>query len=170
MTISASDAVRAIWRAAKLAESSLARLHLPGHEPVLPSSFAVGTAAQASLGAAALAATDIGRSRNGLVQDVAVDMREAALECCGAFTIDGRAPETWDRLAGIYPCGPAGSGSFVRLHTNFAHHRDGVLRLLGLGTDANTQRNDIAAALAGWSAEAFEETATRAGLVVAAMR
>jgi hypothetical protein len=70
-------------------------------------------------------------------------MREAALECCGAFTIGDRRPEVWDRLAGIYACGPGGRGGFVRLHTNFQHHRDGVLGLLGLPSGPQTQRLDI---------------------------
>jgi crotonobetainyl-CoA:carnitine CoA-transferase CaiB-like acyl-CoA transferase len=170
MRVSADAAIAAIWCEAGLPASSLKRLHLAGDEPVLRSSFAVGTAAQASLGAAALAATEIGRQRNGVIQDVSVDMREAALECCGAFTIDGRKPEIWDRLAGIYPCGPGGSGGFVRLHTNFAHHRDGVLRLLGLEPGTSTQRSDVEAALARWSAHDFETAAAAAGLVVAALR
>lgn len=170
MRLSANDAVAVIWGHAALPDASLQRLHLSGNEPVLPSSFAVGTAAQASLGVAALAATEIGKQRNGLTQDVAIDMREAALECCGAFTIDGHAPQLWDRLAGIYACGPDGSGGFVRLHTNFAHHRDGVLRLLELPTGPETPRAEVEKALARWSACAFEEAAAKAGLVVAALR
>ncbi len=56
-------------------DRALARLRLAGSEPVLPSSFAVGTAAQASLAMAAPAAAEVGRVRNGLEQEVAVDMR-----------------------------------------------------------------------------------------------
>ncbi|MDQ2928708.1 MAG: CoA transferase [Caldimonas sp.] len=169
MSDSATGAVAAVWASAGLPDASH-RLHLSGADPVLPSSFAVGTAAQASLGAAALVATEIGRHRNGLVQDVSIDMREAALECCGAFTLDGRKPELWDRLAGIYACGLGGSGGFVRLHTNFEHHRDGVLRLLGLPTGPHTERATIDSALTSWSAERFEAAAAEAGLVVAALR
>ena len=36
-------------------------------------------------------------------------------------------PDPWDSIAGTYPCG---DGRVVRLHTNFPHHRAGVLRLL----------------------------------------
>src|SRR5689334_19679212 len=115
-------ALASLWRAALLSDDALARVALSGAEPVLPSSFAVGTAAQVSTAAAALAASEIGRMRNGLVQDVAVDMRHAALECCAFFTVDGKRLELWDKLAGLYRC----RDGWVRLHTNFAHHRDGV--------------------------------------------
>ena len=163
----ATDSLRALWHSAALPLDSLARASLTGADPVMSSSFAVGTAAQVSTAAAALVATEIGRARNGLVQTVAVDMRHAALECCGHFTIDGRQPETWDRLAGLYRCT---DGNWVRIHTNFAHHRDGVLRLLGLAEGAETPREAVAAALAGWQASAFEQAAADAGLVVAALR
>ena len=66
MSLAADAVVESIWRAARLDPAALRRLQLPGAEPGLRSSFAVSTAAQASLGAAALAATEIGRLRNGL--------------------------------------------------------------------------------------------------------
>jgi len=159
-------ALASLWRAALLSDDALARVALSGAEPVLPSSFAVGTAAQVSTAAAALAASEIGRMRNGLVQDVAVDMRHAALECCAFFTVDGKRLELWDKLAGLYRC----RDGWVRLHTNFAHHRDGVLRLLGLPEGAQTPRAAVAGALADWPALDFESAASDAGMVVAALR
>ncbi|MEO8929998.1 MAG: CoA transferase [Caldimonas sp.] len=159
-----------LWREAGLDPAALGRIHLSGHEPALPSSFRVGVAAQLSLAAAALAATEVGRTRNGVEQAVDVDMREAALECCLHFTIDGRAPEMWDPIAGLYACGAAGDAGFVRLHTNFAHHRDGTLRLLGLPVGNTTTRESVATALASWQPLDFEAAAAEAGLVVAALR
>ena len=97
--------LRALWTSAGLPADALAQLTLTGAEPVLPSSFAVGAAAQASFAAAALAATEIGQLRNGLRQQVRVDMRHAALECSGRFLLDGVAPNVWDKLAGLYACG-----------------------------------------------------------------
>ena len=158
--------MRALWRSAGLPEDALAHLTLTGTDPVLASSFAVGSAAQLSFAAAALAAAEIGCARNGLRQQVRVDMRHAALECSARFLIDGVAPNLWDKLAGLYAC----RTGWVRLHTNFAHHRDGVLRLLGLPEGADTEREAVAHALAHWDAEAFEQAATDAGLVVAALR
>ena len=50
----------------------------------------------------------------------------AANAICASTVAPG--PEAWDRIAGLYR---TGDGGHVRLHTNFAHHRDGVLALLG---------------------------------------
>ena len=170
MIVSPHEAVRSLWHEAGLAEAGLAGLHLSGTEPALPSSFAVGTASQVSLAAAAMAGVEIGRVRGQTEQSVAIDMREAALECCGAFTVDGQKPVVWDPIAGLYRCGGGGPEDWVRLHTNFAHHRDGVLRLLGLPTGSTTTRAEVAAALVGWSALDFEAAAAEAGMVVAALR
>lgn len=160
-------ALRSLWRDLGLAQAALDRVALEGEEPVLPSSFAVGTAAQVSLAAAALAAAEIGRIRFGTEQIVSVDMQEAALECCGCFRVDGRAPELWDPIAGLYRCQ---GGGWVRVHTNFAHHRDGLLRLLGLAEGAATPREQVAAAIACLDALALEQVAAERGLVVAALR
>ena len=164
------NALEHLWRAAALPAASLQHLTLSGTEPVLASSFAVGTAAQAALAAAALVATDIGALRNGLRQQVRVDMRRAALECLCRFAIDGRTPEVWDKVAGLYACRTGAAAGWVRLHTNFAHHRDGVLQLLGLPTGAGTTRQAVADALRSCEALEFEQAAADAGLVVAALR
>ena len=164
--VSPEAAVAALWASLDLPANALQRLRLTGAEPVLPSSFAVGTAAQASLAAAALAATEIGIARNGLAQDVAVDMSDAAAETTAWLRIDGRKLEVWDRIAGLYRC----RDGWLRLHTNFEHHRDGVLHLLGLPPGPDTSREQVAAAIADRPARAFEDEASAAGLVVAAMR
>src|SRR5262245_30317293 len=52
-----------IWRAAGHPEAALGAVDLTGNEPVLPSSFRVGTAAQATIAAAALAASELWRLR-----------------------------------------------------------------------------------------------------------
>ena len=160
------DALKDLWSGAGMPPAALARTSLTGTEPVLPSSFAVGTAAQSAIAAAALAATEVGRLRNGLVQDIAVDMLHAALECRGYFKIDGRVPEQWDKLSGLYRC----RDGWVRIHANFAHHRDGALRLLGLPEGKGTERPAVEAALLTRGAHEFEAAAAQAGLVVAALR
>ncbi|MEO8524977.1 MAG: CoA transferase [Caldimonas sp.] len=170
MVVSPRDAVLSLWHDVELAPDLLDRLELTGAEPALPSSFAVGTASQCSLAAAAMAAVEVGRARGQADQAVAVDMREAALECSGAFTVDGRKPVVWDPIAGLYACRGGGGRDWVRLHTNFAHHRDGVLRLLGLPPGPATTRAQVEAALTSWSALDFESAAAEAGLVVAALR
>lgn len=146
--------------------AALDHLTLTGDEPVLPSSFAVGTAMQASVAASALAAAEIWRARTGRQQRVAVDMRAAAVAARSEryFYVDGKpAPELWDKIAGTYQCG---DGRWVRLHTNFAHHRDGVLKLIGCAND----KTAVTQALRGWNAFDLEDAAAEAKLVVTAMR
>ncbi len=170
-TTEPSAALRQLWSAAGLPDEALRRVKLDGAEPALRSSFAIGTAAQAGIAAAALAATELGRLRNGVSQAVAVDMRHAALEGCTWFRIDGRVPAMWDKLAGLYPCGGAdGAGGWVRIHSNFAHHRDAALRVLGLPAGDSATRDEVQQALRGWRALDFEQAAAEAGAVVAALR
>lgn len=155
-----------IWTGLGHDPAALDRVDLTGAEPVLPSSFAAGTAMQASVAASALAAAEAWRARTGKAQRVGVDMRAAAIAARSEryLEIDGKpAPELWDKIAGAYQCG---DGRYVRLHTNFPHHRDGVLRLLGCAYD----KAAVAEALKGWKAFDFEEAAATANLVVAAMR
>jgi crotonobetainyl-CoA:carnitine CoA-transferase CaiB-like acyl-CoA transferase len=156
----------AIWCDAGLPATALGRLTLSGSDPVLPSSFAVGAAAQASIALAALAASEIERARNGATRHVEVDMRDAAIECSARYTLDGIAPDPWDKLAGVYRC----RSGWLRVHTNFAHHRDALLRLLGLPEGEATERAALAQTLAAHDALDFEAWATAAGCVVAALR
>lgn len=118
----AHHALADLWHQAGLPAEALDHADLPGSEPVLPSSFAVATAAQASL-----AAAELWLGRTGRRQRVQVPREHAALECCGHFTLDGKALDPWDKLSGLYPCGAdAGEPGWVRIHANFAHHRDGA--------------------------------------------
>jgi hypothetical protein len=95
MTASLSrHALGEIWHAAGYDEAALAAADLTGAEPVLPSSFAVGTAAQATIAAAALAAAELWRLRSRRSQRVSVDMRSAAIEFRSEryLRVDGRPP------------------------------------------------------------------------------
>lgn len=166
-----AEALASLWLGAGLPPDALAHADVAGNAAVLPSSFDVATAAQASLGAAALAAAELWHLRTWQRQQVRVDRAHAALECSGWFALDGRVPELWDKLSGLYGCGQAvAAPGWVRIHANFAHHRDIVLRLLGLPTGPDTARDAVAQALRHWSAEAFEQAAADAGGVVAAAR
>ena len=163
--MSAIDTLASLWRLADLPPDTLQYANLSGADPVLPSSFAVGTAAQTSVAAAALAAVELGRVRGQPRQQVSVDMTHAALECSGWFSLNGVTPNVWDKFSGLYRC----ADGWVRIHANFAHHREGALRLLGLSVDT-AQRADAERALLSWRALDFEQAAADAGLVVAACR
>ena len=160
-----TDALAVLWRHAGQEAAALDAVRLTGAEPVLPSTFAVGTAAQASIAAAALAAGELWRLRTGRRQRVSVDMRDAAIEFRSEhyMRVGGKPPDPpWDKIAGLYRCGER----FVRLHTNFPHHRDGMLKLLG----CDYERAAVQRALDGWQAEAFETSAADAGLVATMTR
>jgi crotonobetainyl-CoA:carnitine CoA-transferase CaiB-like acyl-CoA transferase len=160
------EALRGLWLAAGGEPTALSAVTLTGSEPALPSSFAVGTAAQASIAAAALAACELGRERGGPSQRVEVDLRHAAIEFRSEryLRVDGApAAEAWDRIAGLYA---TGDGGHVRLHTNFPHHRDGMLALLGCAWE----RESVARALQGWAALDLEQAAAERSLLATALR
>ena len=153
-------------RTAGFDDAMLSDVSLAGSEPVLPSSFATGTAAQATVAASALAAANLWRLRTGRRQHVSVDMRHAAIEFRSEryLQIDGKPYEEYhDDIAGLYRCG---DGRWVRLHTNLPHHCSGLLALLQCPHD----KTAVQRALAGWQGEALETAAAEAGLVVTACR
>ena len=155
-----------VWTSAGGEASALDAVVLTGEEPQLPSSFRVAAAAQTSIAAAGLAAAHIWQLRGGQSQQVAVDMRHAVVECRSEryLRVDGKPPgPAWDAIAGVYQ---TRDRRFVRLHTNFPHHRDAVCKVLGCEPD----RDEVQAALMQWDAEAFETAAYAGGGVVAMMR
>ena len=155
-----------LWTLAGGDPAALDAVALTGEEPQLPSSFRVAAAAQASIAAAGLAAAQIWKLRSGQSQDVAVDMRHAVVECRSEryLRVDGKPPgPTWDAIAGIYR---TRDRRYVRLHTNFRHHRDAVCKVL----NCKPERDDVQAALMQWDGEAFETAAYAGGCVVALMR
>ncbi|MFO1109238.1 MAG: CoA transferase [Bradyrhizobium sp.] len=155
-----------VWTGAAGDPAALDAVTLSGEEPQLPSSFRVAAAAQVSIAASGLAAAEIWQQRSGETQTVSVDMRHAAIECRSEryLRVAGKPPPpAWDAIAGVYR---TGDGRFVRLHTNFPHHRAAVCEVLG----CKAERNDVQAALMKWQAEAFETAAYASGGVVAMMR
>ncbi|WP_309246664.1 CoA transferase [Ramlibacter montanisoli] len=107
----------------------------------------------------------MGHVRGTERQRVSVDAVHAAAECLGWFSIDGRAPELWDKFSGLYRA----RDGWVRVHANFRHHREGALRLLGLDP-GHADRKAAEQAMLSWAAQAFEDAAARAGLVATACR
>jgi crotonobetainyl-CoA:carnitine CoA-transferase CaiB-like acyl-CoA transferase len=160
------DVLAELWTAAGGDAAALDAVTLGGEEPVVPSSFRVAAAAQASIAAAGLAAAEIWKLRSGHGQTVAVDIRHAVVECRSErhLRVDSKPPPpAWDVIAGVYR---TGDGRFVRLHTNFPQHRDAVCRVL----NCTPERDTVQAALLTWEGAAFESAAIEAGGVVALMR
>jgi hypothetical protein len=64
-------------------------------------------------------------------------------------------PAVWDPIAGDYRA----SDGWIRMHTNYAYHRDAVLRVLG--TEAS--REAVGRAVGGWRAEDLEAAVVAEG-------
>lgn len=160
------DILSDLWSLGGGESSALDAVTLTGGEPVLPSSFRVGAASQVTIAAAGLAAAEIWKARSGEAQGISVDMTHAAVECRSERYLrvdDKPPPPAWDAIAGVYK---TGDGRFVRLHTNFPHHRDSVCKVLA----CKPERDDVQRALMQWQAEAFETAAYARGGVVSMMR
>ncbi|EJD50911.1 putative l-carnitine-related dehydratase protein [Auricularia subglabra TFB-10046 SS5] len=161
-----TSATRALWTSLGLPEESLEYLRLEGDaENAVDSSFRLGTAAQAAIACSTLAAAHFSKLNGGIMQTVSVDARHAVVECASErfYQLDGKPPPPpWDPLAGAYRT----NDGYVRIHTNFPHHREGILKLL----ECAPSREAVAAALSTWSAEEFETVASERGMCVAALR
>jgi crotonobetainyl-CoA:carnitine CoA-transferase CaiB-like acyl-CoA transferase len=162
---SSADILKNLWTVAGGDPLALNAVKLTGTGPLLPSSFAVDTAAQVTIAAAGLAAAEIWKARSGEAQDVSVDLEHAVVECRSEryLRVDGKPPPpAWDAIAGVYKV----RDGFVRLHTNFRHHRDNVCKVLGV----EPEREKVQAALNSWDGEEFETKAYAGGCVVSFMR
>ncbi len=137
-----------------------------GADPILPSNFRIGSAGAAAIAACGLAAADLWELRTGRRQDVAMDVRKAAITMRSqryVQIVDQAKASNWDAISGIYP---TGDGRWVQLHCNFPHHRAGALKLLGCGDN----RESVAAALASWRAQNLEDAFAENGLCAAMVR
>jgi crotonobetainyl-CoA:carnitine CoA-transferase CaiB-like acyl-CoA transferase len=155
-----------LWNAASCDPRALDHIRLEGCEPQLPSSFHVGAIASATIAAQALAAAETWRMRTGRMQQVEVAMRQAlAMFRSERFlSVDGKPPaDPWSPLAGYYQ---AADGRWIQLHTNFPHHRDGVLRVL----QCADSRDAVAEAISHWRAEELDQRLADEGLCAALIR
>jgi crotonobetainyl-CoA:carnitine CoA-transferase CaiB-like acyl-CoA transferase len=155
-----------LWALHDLPQSSLSLANLGGRNPCLASSFAVTSAAQSSIAAAALAAIELGRTRGLDAPRLSVAAEDAAAECTGFFAIDGDTPPTWAPLSGLYQC----ADGWLRIHANFDHHRDCALRALGLPEGENTAKETLASRLLGHPAIDAEQAINLAGGAASAAR
>jgi hypothetical protein len=127
----------------------------------------VSTVAGATVACCALAAAELGARRGYQVPRVAVDSGSVGT----AFTSerhlrrDGQAFPTFAPLSRFWPA----ADGWVRTHANYAHHRERLLRLLGIAQDGATLAG-VGAAIAGWPAGELEEAAAGAGALAFAVR
>jgi hypothetical protein len=183
----ASRALSQLWLEAALPASSLLRVRFTGSDS-LPSSFLLADAAQASIASGALAAAEILALRSGQpLSEISVSAEDAAAEFRSEQlgTLNGevsrsslsskplhsdtslvcKAEKVWDDLAGQYK---AKDGGWLRPHTNWAHHKLGLLKLMGL--PSNATKSDLASVFADSDVNEVAERAMSHGLVASAMR
>ncbi|KAJ3880119.1 CoA-transferase family III [Lentinula edodes] len=148
-----------------LPEDALSSLTL-SKEPdcAINSSFKIGSAAQTTIGLAGLSASYFHELRTGVKQTVLVDARHAVLEFRSEayYSLENRPPGSiWDTIAGLYK---TRDDKFIRVHTNFPHHRRGILSILGLSDSPDLTRDHVQKAFLQWDADAFEEKAAESGM------
>jgi hypothetical protein len=135
-----------------------ARLTATGPRTYLPSALDVTGLATATVGAATLAAAEYHAARNSAaVAAVRVDSRAA----CAAFAAEAlftpvgwTLPQLWDPVAGNYQA----RDRWIRLHTNYLHHRAAVAQVLKAD-----DRDAVRAAVAQWKAADLEAAVVAAG-------
>ena len=161
----ALQALQHIWQVAARDQAQLrdVSIDITGS---LPSRYYVGSLASATIAAQAAAAAAIWKQRTGDTQTVSVDQRRALAIFRGERYLRLNQQPVVDDLSPLFGYYPTANGHWVQLHTNFPHHRDGVLRLLG----CEPTRQAVAEALSRWSAEQLETQLAQAGLVGSAIR
>ncbi|KAE9402336.1 CoA-transferase family III [Gymnopus androsaceus JB14] len=162
---------RNLWLSTGLPEECLENLNLSKDpDSAINSSFKIGSAAQTTIGLAGLSAAHFHELRTGVKQTVKVDARHAVLEFRSEayYTLDQQVPGSiWDSIAGLYK---TKDSNFIRVHTNFPHHRHGILNLLNLPDSPQTTRAQVQEAFMQWNAEDFEDKAAESGMCAFALR
>ncbi len=159
-------ALEQVWTVAGCDPAAIDRVTLTGADPMLPTDVAIGTAATASIAAAALAATELWRLRTGRVQSVAVDMRAAiaAFRSERYLRVNGApAPDRRSALFGFYS---TADDRWVQIHSNLPHHEAGHVKFVG----GDGTRPAMAAALARWKGAELEDALNAAGLPAGLVR
>jgi crotonobetainyl-CoA:carnitine CoA-transferase CaiB-like acyl-CoA transferase len=137
-------AIASAWRALGGDDAALGNVTISGDDPVLPSPFRLGAAAAATIAVSALAAAGVDRIRSGRHQSVSVDMRHAAVAFRSEqhVRVNGAAlGDIWSPFSRFYR---AGDDRYIQLHTNFPHHLQRALDVLGTPADVDAIGRSIA--------------------------
>jgi CoA-transferase family III len=150
----------ALWEGVGGNPRLVEQLSVTGPNVVLPSTFAVTAAATGAIAAAVLGVADLAAATGG----VEVDTRHAAAAVRSERYLRVVGTDlggVWDPIAGDYPT----SDGWIRLHTNYVHHREAVLRALGVPED----REAVAGAVRQRAGEPVEAAVVAAGGCAAVM-
>ena len=158
------DAIRYLQERLNFGEMLCQDLSVLGPDAVMPSAFPVTAFATSAVMLATVAAAELWAARNDrAVPAVAVHSADAsaAFRAEQLFEPDGwELPPLWDPLAGNY----RSKDGWIRLHTNYQHHRDAAVLALGA-----SERESIAKVLSELSSAEAEAAVVAAGGAAAAM-
>jgi hypothetical protein len=161
------DIAARLWSQLNGDPSALEHLELIGERRLLPSVFDVTGLATAAVGVATLAVAELQAVRTAReIEPVSVTTRaaSASFRCETLFAPQGwELPPVWDPIAGDYQ----GTDGWIRLHTNYAHHRRAVLRACGLD---EADRKTLPASVASFEVDELEARVVEEGGAAAAMR
>ena len=159
------DLLTEVWTAVGGDPAALAAVTMDEPHPVLPAAFDVTGLAAATTAAAGLAAASALAARTGeSLHEVKVTHRAAVASFLSERLLTPMGwtrPEMWDPIAGDYRA----ADGWIRLHTNYAHHRAAVERVLGPATD----RAALAERVRDRAADELEAAVVAAGGCAAAM-
>jgi crotonobetainyl-CoA:carnitine CoA-transferase CaiB-like acyl-CoA transferase len=162
----AADLLADLWADLGGRPALLDRVSITGPAGVLPSIHDVTGFASATVGAAALAVAELAAAREGgPVPRAHVERARASASFRFEALLrpDGwELPPIWDPVAGDYRT----ADGWIRLHTNYRHHLDAALSVLG----TPAERDAVAAEVARWRADDLEAAVVAAGGVAGAMR
>jgi len=164
--MSAAALLASLWEMGGGEPEALQQVSFSGDSAQLPSTFQVGDVASASIAVQALMAAQLWQERDGATQKIEIDRRHALamFKSDRYLSINGKpADDPWSKIAGYYQ---AGDGRWIQLHTNFPHHRDGVLAVL----QCADERTEVAKAIAGWKAAELEQVLADADMCASMIR
>src|SRR5262245_57414773 len=156
----------ALWSKLGGPASLVEQVSFYGRSEGLPSRFRVDMLASATIAVAALAAAELwSRRTEQPVRTVRVDRRlaAAAFRCERLLKTQGwTVPDRFDPLFADF----AAKDGWIRLHTNYRHHRDAAIRVLGVAHE----RKAVEEAVRRWDAVELESAIVAAGGCAAALR
>lgn len=154
-----------LWAELGGAPATLSTLSIDGPTEILPSVYPVTSFAAATVGLATLAVAEWFALRSGdPLAAVSVDRSHAAIAFRSERYLERPAlawPPLWDPIAGDY----ATRDGFIRLHTNYPHHRAAAERVLG----ADQNRDQVRASVARMEAATLEAAIVAEGGCAAMM-
>ena len=168
-SFSGADTVEYLWHELGLPPRALPSLHLTGSGHGFRSSFRIGHLAQNAVALSSLTAALVDSLRwlGREVRNVTVPLESACLEFISErlCTVEGGVNSpSLPPIGGLHRT----SDGYVRVHDGFPNHRNGTLRLLGLGENAT--RDDVAREVAKWKALDLEDSGRVNKLAIYALR